>query len=61
MKKTAKSRLTDSVIDKLQNYIGIALRSKVGDVKEMQNAILASLFHVASSEDCDYHAYCPRW
>ena len=38
-KKKAKSRLTDSVIDKLQNYFGIALRSKVGNVKEMQNAI----------------------
>ena len=45
----AKSRLTDSVIDKLQNYFGIALRSNVGDLQKMQDAILASLFHVASS------------
>ena len=59
-KKKAKSRLTDSVIDKLQNYFGIALRSKVTDVKEMQNAILPSLSHVASSEDCDYQTYCPK-
>ena len=58
-KKKAKSRLTDSVIDKLQNYFGIALRSKVGNVKEMQDAILASMFHVASSDDCNYHTYCP--
>ena len=26
-----KSRLTDSIIDKLQNYFGIALRSNIGD------------------------------
>ena len=44
----AKSRLTDSVIDKLQNYFGIALRSNVGDLQKMQDAILARLFHVAS-------------
>ena len=43
-KKKAKSRLTDWVIDKLQNYFGIALRSKVGNAKEMQDAILASMF-----------------
>ena len=31
----AKSRLTDGVIDKLQNYFGIALRSNIGDLKNM--------------------------
>ena len=51
--------MTDWVIDKLQNYFGIALRSKAGNVKEMQDAILASMFHVASSGDCNYHTYCP--
>ena len=50
----AKSRLTDSLIDKLQNYFGIALRSNVGNVKDMQNAILASMFHVASSYDNNF-------
>ena len=59
-KQKAKSRLTDSVIDKLQNYFGIALRSKVGNVKEMQSAILASMFHIASSEDSNYHIYRPK-
>ena len=59
-KKKAKNGLTDSVIDRLQNYFGIALRSKVGNVKEMKKAILASMFHVASSEDYDYRTYCPK-
>ena len=58
-KVKAKSLLTDSSIDKFQNYFGIALRSKVDNVKEMQEAILASMFHVASSEDFNYHTYCP--
>ena len=26
----------------------------------MQNAILASMFHIASSEDSNYHVYCPK-
>ena len=56
----AKSRLTDSHIDKLQNYFSIALRSNVGNVKDMQNAILASMLHVASSYDDNYHTYCPK-
>ena len=56
----AKSRLTDSVIDRLQNYFGIALRNNVGDVKKIQDAILASMFHVASSETDNFHTYCPK-
>ena len=54
-KKKAKSRLTDSVIYKLQNYFGIPLGNKVGNVKVMKNAKLVSMFHVASSEDYDIH------
>ena len=56
----SKSRLTDSIIDKLQNYFGIALRCKVSNVKELKNSILANMFHVASSTDCNYHTYCPK-
>ena len=54
----ANSRLTDSLIDKLQNYFDIAIRSNVGNVKDMQNAILTSMFHVASTYDDNYHTYC---
>ena len=56
-----KSRLTDNIIDKLQNYFGIALRGNIGDLKKMQEAILASLFHIASSESEDDHwRYCSK-
>ena len=57
-KAKEKSRLTDAIIDKLQNYFGIALRSNVGNLKKMKDAILASLFHVASSVDKDFHIFC---
>ena len=36
------------------------LRSNVGNVKNMQDAILASMFHVASSDSNNYHDYCPK-
>ena len=58
--KVAKAESGLTVIDKLKNYFGIALRSKIGDLKNMQNAILASLFRVASSESNQYHEYCPK-
>ena len=41
-----KSRLNDSIIDKLQNYFGIALRSNTGNLENMKESILASLFHI---------------
>ena len=56
----AKSRLTDSIIDKLQNYFGITLRSNTGNLKEMKESILASLFHISSSADKECHDYCPK-
>ncbi|MBY0580425.1 MAG: hypothetical protein K2P53_01900, partial [Rickettsiales bacterium] len=55
-----KGRLTDATIDRLQNYYGIAVRTKNQSVQEMRSAILASLFHVASSKDNNYHTYCPN-
>ena len=58
-KVKARSRLTDALIDKLQNYFGIALRSSAKTVPELKKALLASLFHVMSSEGNDFHSYCP--
>ena len=53
-----KGRLTDAMIDKLQNYYGIAIRSNSGDLTAMKKGIHASLFHCASSRDNDYHNHC---
>ena len=59
--KVLKGRITYSVIDTLQNYFGIALRSGYKTVSELRSALLASFFHVSSSEGRDFHtAYCPK-
>ena len=54
-----KDKLTNSMIDKLQNYYGIAIRFNVGDLLGMKKAIDASLFHCASNEDWPLHSHCP--
>jgi len=48
------------MIDRLQNYYGIAIRSNVGNLLEMKKAIYASLMHCASSKDRNLHCYCPE-
>ena len=47
-----------SVIDKLQNYFGIALRANYTTVENMKKAMWASYFHVASNEQNNYHDHC---
>ena len=44
-----KGKLTDSMIDRLQNYYGIAIRSNQEDLVNMKKSIFAALFHCASS------------
>ena len=54
-----RGKLTNVVIDRLQNYYGIAIRSTT-DSQRMKKAVAAVLFHVASSKNANYHnAYCP--
>ena len=53
-----KGKLTSSVIDKLQNYYGIAIRQNVENKEGMKKAIHASLFHVASSSKNNWHNHC---
>ena len=61
LKKKVKglSGLTDSVIDKLQNYYGMAIRSNVNDLESMKSAVAAVLFHVASTDAKPWHDHCP--
>ncbi|GFX99379.1 uncharacterized protein TNCV_1550431 [Trichonephila clavipes] len=44
-----KSKLTDSFIDRMQNYYGIAVRSNVGNLSGLQQNVIAALFHCSSS------------
>lgn len=59
-KDFGRGELKDDVIDRLQNYYGIAIRSNVGDLKAMKAAVFAALFHVASSEKKQWHDHCPK-
>lgn len=54
-----KGRLTNAIMDRLQNYYGIAIRRNVGDINQMKKATHAALFHVASSSNNNYHTHCP--
>ena len=62
LKKRVKGlkSLTDAMIDKLQNYFGITLRSNCTSVNEMAQAIMASLFHVCSSKERNLHDHCKK-
>ena len=52
-------RLTDKVIDTLQNYYGLAIRQNAGDIEKMKEAVNAVLPHVASSASNLMHDNCP--
>ena len=48
------------MIDWLQNYYGIAIRQNKIKLKKMQAAVRATLFHVASSKENNWHyPHCP--
>jgi len=58
-----RGKLTDAFIDRLQNFFGLAIRQNSGssgDLEQMKKAVLASLFHVSSSKNHNYHfPHCP--
>lgn len=54
-----KGKLTDALIDKIQNYYGIAIRSNVGNLSSMQSATIAAFFHCCSSAKKPMHGQCP--
>ena len=57
-----KGRLTDKMINKLQNYFGIAIRQCTGTtVYELKKAIGAVLFHCSEASDLNtQHSMCPH-
>ncbi|GFT89819.1 uncharacterized protein TNCV_1665681 [Trichonephila clavipes] len=56
---SVKGKLTDTFIDRLQNYYGIAVRSNVGNLNDMQQNVIAALYHCASSDKKPMHGQCP--
>ena len=58
-KKAKELELTNAMIDKLQNYYGIAIRGNSSDLKGMKSAIHANLFHWACWKRRNLHQHCP--
>ena len=52
-------RLSDGLINSLQNYYGDAIRQNKGDLKGMVRAVQAMLLHSNSSDDDLRHHLCP--
>ncbi|KAK3920751.1 AP-1 complex subunit beta-1 [Frankliniella fusca] len=51
--------LTDATIKKLQGFYHRALVGNIPDVKKMKRAILATIYHCASTDQKHNHSYCP--
>ena len=58
---SGKGKLTNTMIDRLQNYYGMAIRQNKNNLKNMQAAVRATLFRVASSKENNWHyPHCPE-
>ena len=59
-KDCGRGKLKDDVIDRIQNYYGIAIRSNVGKLQPMKSAVFVALFHVASAAENVWHDHRPK-
>ena len=56
-----KGRLTDKVVNLMQNYYGMAIRQNVDNVYAMKKSIIAILYHCSQNDnEDDRHKFCPR-
>ncbi|GFX70458.1 uncharacterized protein TNCV_4473921 [Trichonephila clavipes] len=56
---SGKGKLTDSFIDQLKNYYGIAVRSNLGNLSGLQQNDIDALFHCSSSVEKQMHGQYP--
>ena len=54
------NRLTDKMVDIMQNYYGLAIRQNKGNLDGMINDVKAGLYHLASSAEKPQHHLCPE-
>ena len=58
-----RGRLTDGMIDKIQNYYGQAIRNNIDDIDNMKKSAWAIFYHVINDDRCsmeEQHRYCPQ-
>lgn len=53
-----RGRLSEEEIDKLQLYYGLAIRRHQGNLEAMRNAVWATFFHKASTDEYPQHGLC---
>ena len=54
-----KGQVTEKIATKLTNYYADALKTNAPDIKSMQNAVFASLYHMSSTNEEPNHKLCP--
>ena len=55
-----KGKLTDKVINAVQNYFGLAIRQNKGQLYAMKKAVGAVVWHCIDMTEESHHQYCPR-
>ena len=60
IKISGKGKLTDTVINSMQNFYGLAIRNNTTNLYAMKKAVWAILHHCTAFEDNKYrHQFCP--
>ena len=60
IKLSGKGKLTDTIINSMQNYYGLAIRRNLGSLYMMKKAIGAVLYHCTEfASPTERHKYCP--
>jgi hypothetical protein len=58
---SGRNKLTDKIINSMQNYYGIAIRRNIDNIYAMKKSIFAILFHFTNIPNQDErHQFCPR-
>ena len=61
-KMSGKGRLTDKIINKMQNYYGMVIRQNPGRLFDMKKSIGAVLWHCSDITDPEArHQFCPKY
>ncbi|KYN19307.1 PREDICTED: uncharacterized protein LOC108761628 [Trachymyrmex cornetzi] len=54
-----RGKLIEGLIKKISLYYGLAIRRNINSVEDMKNAILATYYHMISTDENPRHEYCP--
>ena len=57
---SGRGRLTDNLIDSMQNWYGDAIRQNKGNLDGMTKAVQAILYHKVSTDCKPQHQFCPH-